>query len=143
MKKRTTTNPKRRLQDAPNSLEQRDHLYELAVRVSYGGNPVHKLNPGDFDLSPPSTPRPNKTLCDGANICKRADALALLREGIRRGLIRIQERKGWPQNVWAVTNDGITLEGQLDNQETGSYHGYPMLQDEPLSEVVITRWNQE
>ena len=141
MNKRTTTNPKRRLRDVAN-LPTQEEREDLAERASYVGNPVHKRNPGDYGLSPPSAPRQNKTLCDGANIFVRADAWALLREGIRRGLISVQERNGWPQNVWAVTEDEIALEAQLDNEEIGSYHGYPMLPDEPLRDVVIERWNQ-
>ena len=32
---------------------ERARLEELANRAAYGGNPQHKLNPGDFGLSPP------------------------------------------------------------------------------------------
>ncbi len=141
MKKRTTTNPKRQLRDIPNLPAQQQTLHELAERVAYGGNPAHKRNPGDFNLNPPSAPRLNKTLCDGARIFRRAEALSLLQEGVRRGLISVQEQNGWPKNVWAVTEDGMAVEGILENQEIGSYHGYPMLLDEPLREEVIKRWN--
>jgi len=61
---------------------------------------------------------------------------------MRHGLISIQERNGWPQNVWSVTDDGIPLEAQLDNEETGSYHGYPMLPDEPLCKEILVRWEE-
>jgi hypothetical protein len=37
-----------------------------------------------------------------AEIFTRRDAQSLLREGARRGLVSMQERDGWPQNVWAV-----------------------------------------
>jgi hypothetical protein len=141
MNKRTTTNPKRRLRNVMNLPIQAERD-SLAARANYGGNPVHKRNPGDFNLIPPSAPRQNKTLCDGANIFRRTDALELLRQGIQRGLISEQERNGWPQNVWAVTEEGVALESQLDNEEIGSYHGYPMLSDEPLADDVVERWNQ-
>ena len=141
MPKRRTGNPKRRLCDAPASPQRQQELAEIAQRATYAGNPVHKRNPGDFGLTPPSHPRLDKTLCDGAGIVERAVAQALLREGICRGLISVQERNGWPQNVWAVTDGGMPLEAALENAETGAYHGYPLLVDDPLYEVLLTRWN--
>ncbi len=47
---------------------------------------------------------------------------------------------GFPKNVWVVTEDGIPLEAQLENQETGVYHGYPMPLDDPFREKVLERW---
>ncbi|HET6385596.1 MAG TPA: hypothetical protein VFJ58_19565 [Armatimonadota bacterium] len=137
MKRRTL---KRQLQSEPADAEMAG-LESLASRARYGGNPHHKRNPGDFGLTPPSQPRVAATLCDGASIFTRASAAALLREGIWRGLISVQKHNGWPQNVWAVTPDGIPLEAQLENQEVGSYHGYPMAASEPLRDHVIERWN--
>jgi hypothetical protein len=115
----------------------------MAERVTYGGNPEHKRNPGDFGLNPPSLPRQGKTLCDGANIFSRTDALSVLRQGIRQGLVSVQERGPWPQNIWAVTPSGIALEAMLENRMTGAYHGYPLLDDDPLTAQVLERWRQE
>ena len=115
---------------------------DLATRATYGGNPEHKKNPGDFKLSPPTRPRPDKSLCDGVSIFKRADAEALLKAGIRRGLVSEQYRGNWPQNVWSVTEGGVPVEGQLENEEIGSYHGYPMQTDDPLWDAVIERWRE-
>lgn len=39
-----------------------NHLAKLASQVKYGGNPEHKRNPGNFGLTPPSGPRPGKSL---------------------------------------------------------------------------------
>ena len=140
MRKRTAVNPKRRLQAPEISLSEMESLADLASRASYGGNPEHKRNPGDFGLTPPSSPREGKTLCDDAEIFKRAEARALLKEGLRRGLVSVQKRNGWPQNVWAVSENGTALEAQLENAATGQYHGYPMLYDDPLRLEVIARW---
>jgi hypothetical protein len=134
---RKSFNPKRRIRPLPIVKE---FLTTLAKRVHYGGNPEHKMNPGDFGLEPPSSPRPDKTLCDGTGIFERSKAVALLREGIRRGLISVQERDGLPQNVWAVTADGIPLEAQLENQATATYHGYPMPPSDPLGPEIVKRW---
>jgi hypothetical protein len=137
MKRRTTFNPKRRFGapfDSPNEFQ------ELSERVRYGGNPEHKRNPGDFGLDPPIAPRPAKTLCDDAGIHRRQTAEDLLRTGIRRGLISAKKVNGWPKNVWVVTDEGVPLEAQLENQETGTYHGYPMPLDDPFRERILERW---
>lgn len=110
-------------------------------QVSYGGNAEHKRNPGDFGLPPPYGPRPGKTLCDGVNIFQRAVALRLLREGIRRGLISEQKRGNFPKNIWAVTTEGVPLEAALDNEVTGSYHGYPIPKDDEFGKKVVKKWN--
>jgi hypothetical protein len=106
--------------------------------MRYNGNPEHKRNPGDFGLTPPSGPRPGKTLCGQVEIYSRAEALALLKAGVRRGTFSAQERDGWPQNVWAVTEKGEPLEAQLEGQ--GTYHGYPMPAADPFREKVLERW---
>lgn len=119
----------------------REQLNAWAAQVTYGGNAEHKRNPGDFGLTPPLGPRLGKTLCDGAGIVTKVVALGLLREGIRRGLVSEQMRGSFPQNVWAVAADGTPLEAALDNQTTGSYHGYPMRPDEGFAKKVIEKWN--
>lgn len=117
-----------------------EQLATLRKLVSYGGNAEHKKNPGDFGLSPPYGPRRGKTLCDGVRIFHRAVALKLLREGIRRGLVSEQKRGDFPQNIWAVTTDGVPLEAALDNQLAGSYHGYPIPKDDELGKKVVKKW---
>ena len=115
-------------------------LVSLGKRVVYCGNPVHKKNPGDFGLTPPSGPRPGKTLCDIANIFEKAIASRLLQEGARRGLVSRQFQGEWPQNIWAVNDDGTALEAQLENRDTGAYHGYPLLPTDPFVELVTEQW---
>jgi hypothetical protein len=70
----------------------------------------------------------------------RERKLWALRQGVRRGLVSIQERQGWPQNVWAVAPNSIPLEAMLENPAAGAYHGYPMLKDDPLADEVLERW---
>ena len=83
MRNRTGVNTKRCISDdiVPEALEM------LVQRVSYGGNPEHKRNPGDFGLTPPSQPRPDKSLCDDVGIFSKATAAQLLKDGIRRGVV--------------------------------------------------------
>ncbi|MEW6303832.1 MAG: hypothetical protein AB1705_10200 [Verrucomicrobiota bacterium] len=134
--KRKAFNPKRRIA----SSIDRTQLEALANRVRYGGNPEHKRNPGDFGLTPPFLPRPDKTLCDLVGIFRRAEAERLLREGIRQGLVSQWGGAGFPQNVWAVTEEGFPLEAQLENAGNGTYHGYPMPEDDAFREQVIEKW---
>ena len=114
---------------------------DIAKQISYGGNPEHKKNPGDFGLTPPRNPRPGKSLCDVVGIFSRRCALNCLQSGLHRGLISEQSNGGWPQNIWSVTEDGHPLEAQLENPATGAYHGYPMPPSDPLAAEVVIQWN--
>jgi len=134
---RSTFNPKRRIRTAAPD----DDLADLTKRVKYTGSPYHKRNPGDFGLSPPSQPRPHKTLCDDmTDITTVKESLRLLRRGVSKGLISEQTRGGFPQNVWAVTEDGVPLEAQLTNREKGVYHGYPMPSTDNFRDEVLRHW---
>ena len=134
--RRNTFNPKRRLATRPPGAD----LEHLSSIVNYGGNPEHKRNPGDFGLTPPSSPRADKTLCDGVRIFRREMALDLLRKGVLLGMLSAQTRNGFPQYIWAVTDDGEPLEAQLENQTTGTYHGYPMPLNDPFRQTVLDAW---
>jgi len=114
----------------------------LAESVQYGGNPEHKRNPGDFKRDPPASPRSAKSLCDTVEIFKREKALNYLREGLRKGMISINEKNGWPQNIWALDENGRPLEAQLENQETGTYHGYPLPESDPFAQKVVEEWEK-
>jgi hypothetical protein len=113
------------------SREQRD---QLARSVRYQGSPFHKRYPADYGF-PEVKPRPDKTLCDADRALSLPEAQALLAEGVRRGMISVQFRNGWPQNIWAV-KEGIVYESQLQNQVLGEYHGYPMNLDVAFARVV-------
>lgn len=113
---------------------------DLIKNAKYGGNPEHKKNPGDFGLTPPSSPRTAKSLCDTVDIFTRKIAISYIKDGLRKGMISAQMKGQWPQNIWAVTSDGIPLEAQLENPESGVYHGYPMPESDPFSHEVIKEW---
>jgi len=135
MNKRTF-DPKRRICTTVDP----DVLKKIAGSIRYGGNPRHKRNPGDFNLVPPSQPRLNATLCDVVNIFSRHEAERLLRAGVERGLISVQKRNGYPQNIWSVTGDGYPLEAQLENKINGTYHGYPMPENDAFRDEVLDLW---
>jgi hypothetical protein len=139
MRKRRGYNPKRRLALADTWSKER--LTEFAEQFRYGGNPEHKSQPSDFCLSPPMNPRPGKTLCDKVRQFTKADAIELVRAGFKRGMVSIQERGGWPQNVWSVLEDQV-FEAQLENRGQGVYHGYPMPSDDDFRQLVFREWNR-
>ena len=133
---RSTFNPKRKIRPAADLND----LADLAKRVKYTGSPYHKRNPGDFGLTPPSQPRQDKILCDITGITTVRESLRLLRRGVSKGLISEQTWGGFPQNIWAVTEDGIPLEAQLENREKGTYHGYPMPASDRFRDQVLRHW---
>jgi hypothetical protein len=47
---------------------------------------------------------------------------------------------GWPQHIWSVTARGAVLEAQLENAGLGTYHGYPLPENDPFVEAVRERW---
>lgn len=139
MQKRKTYNPKRRMRKESDP----NYLNRLAHSVHYGGNPEHKINPGDFGLTPPSLPQADKTKCDIVKVFLRKEAIGLLKEGVRKGLISEQVRNDYPQNIWVVTEEGWPLEAQLENVQKGVYHGYPMAETDPFREEVMAQWNKQ
>ena len=120
----------------------RSVLLDIASRVTYSGSPYHKRNAGDFGLTPPAQPRPDKMLCDDAGIVRVADAAHYLREGMRKGMVSEIDSHGYPRYVWAVTKDGIVLEATRTNAGLGEYHGYPLFEPDPFRDVVLDRWSR-
>ncbi len=138
MRRRSGYNPKRRMAtaDALTSAERAG----LAAVVAYGGNPEHKRSPGDYGLTPPVSPRPAKTLCDGERAILKSEALALLQAGLRKGTMSAAPSQAWPQNIWAVSDAGDVFEAQLENATQGTYHGYPMPEDDDFRAIVLKEW---
>lgn len=136
MRRRSGFNPKRSIAE----LADTEGPVKLSARISYGGNPEHKRNRGDFGLSPAASPRPDKTLCDGAKILVKAAATELLKKGAAVGLMSKQMRGEFPQNIRAVTGEGTPMEAQLENNSKGVYHGYPMPETDPFRDEVLRCW---
>ena len=131
-------NNKRRIQESPDSKE----LSRLAEQVEYGGNPDHKKWGGNFGLIRRASPRPATTLCEDVGVSTKEQALALLQEGAKRGLVSEQIWEGFPQNIWAVTHDGHPLEAQLENRSQGIYHGYPVSEADPFRRTILNHWGE-
>lgn len=117
-------------------------IARLVESVSYSGSPYHKRNPGDYGLTPPQQPRPDATLCDDVNISSKSEAEKLLRAGVEKNLISVQEENNFPRKIWSVTDGGHPLEARLENQGNGTYHGYPMAKSDPFHDEVLARWKE-
>ena len=57
-------------------------------------------------------------------------------------MVSERRRGDWPQNVWAVDEEGVVYEGQLGNLEMGEYHGYPMKQDDGFAGFIRAEWKR-
>ena len=123
-------------------VPEKGFLEELSVKVHYVGSPYHKRGPGDFKLTPPAQPRPDKTLCDAVGIDRRSEAEKWLKEGILRGMISPIMQDGFPKHVWAVTDDGVVLEASYNNEGPGNYHGYPLFKPDPFRQIVLKSWHE-
>ena len=115
----------------------------MIASATYEGSPQHKRNPGDFGLTPPSSPRPQKTLCDEAGIFRRADATALFKSAIDAGLVSEQQTgEGFPKQLWVVDDDGRVFELMYGGSRTGCYHGYPIRKSDPLFDQIRDAWSE-
>ena len=138
MPKRQGNNPKRRIASKNECMSEM--LDEYVKQAQYTGSAHHKRNPADYGFHPPANPRPNKSLCDASRPVRLADARSLFREGIKRGMISVYPEGGLPKYVWAVDSDGRVYEAKRD-QNSSSYHGYELGDEDAMRKMVITEWN--
>jgi hypothetical protein len=128
----------RALREPRLTLAEQRRLLDEAV---YEGSPLHKRSPGDFGLTPPAAPRPDKTLCDEARVATRAEADALLRGAILGGLVSEGlGGPGFPKQLWVVRDDGQVFELMYGGSRLGAYHGYPIRRADPLFDEITERW---
>ena len=140
MPKRQGNNPKRRL--APRGELDAEDLRRVAREARYTGSAHHKSKLGDYGFTPPTSPRPSKSLCDGRRIVCIREAGTLFRQGLSRGMVSRYAEGGFPKYVWAVDQDGEVYEAKVGG-DGRSYHGYALNADgeRDLCRWVITEWN--
>jgi hypothetical protein len=130
---------KREIRATPLTEEEKSVLRTRAV---YEGNPFHKRNPGDFGLTPPAAPRPDKTLCDEADIFKKALAIDLLARAIERGIVSEIVVEGFPKQMWVVDEHDHVFEAMYGGAQLGYYHGYPIRQSDALHAKIFAIWKE-
>lgn len=115
----------------------------LLENSSYEGSPLHKRNPGDFGLTPPASPRPDKTLCDTAGVLTLQKAKQLLESAIKKGIASEScLAQHYPTSLWVVDGDHV-LEARYGGSQVGYYHGFPIPKDQSLYELIRNLWSQE
>ena len=119
-----------------------DELARMETMAMYRPSPYHKSDSSAAGLQSAPTPRPDKTICDRPTSGSARNAVELLKSGFRRGMVSERRRGDWPQNVWAVDEEGVVYEAQLGNLETGEYHGYPMKQDDSFAGFIRDEWKR-
>jgi hypothetical protein len=115
----------------------------LKEHASYEGSPHHKRNPGDFGLTPPAAPRPDKTLCDEAGVFSRTEADRLFRQAVEAGLVSVAATPdGYPKRLWVVDDEDRVFEAMYGGSRTGCYHGYPVRRSNPQHRAVLEAWRR-
>lgn len=132
--RRRSDNDKRRLMSSPT-----DDLIQAKLNtVSYEGSSKHKRHPHLFGLPPFDGHRGDATLCDDAGFepARMSEVPTLIQRGIRAGLIGHTGRI-----LWTVSNDGWIFEARETNRDTDQFHGYPILPEEAIAQLVFDRFS--
>ncbi|WP_345879136.1 hypothetical protein [Sphingomonas sp. T9W2] len=121
-------------------MEARDALME---RVRYVGSANHKLRAGDYGFQPSHNPRPSKSPCDAVRAVLRAEASALMMNGIRRGMVSRFADGALPKYIWAIDDAGDVFEAKAKPERETDYHGYRLGDDEfELRAYLVKEWKR-
>lgn len=133
-RRRKSDNEKRRLMIGPTD----DLMRAKLNTVSYEGSSKHKRHPHLFGLPPFAGHRGDATLCDDAGFgpSRMSEVPALIQRGIRAGLIGHTGRI-----LWTVSNDGWIFEARETNCDKAQFHGYPILPEEAIAQLVFDRFS--
>jgi hypothetical protein len=107
--------------------------------VTYVGSALHKRHPADYGFQPPVNPRPWKSLCDAKRVILKAEAEALLRQGVVLGLFSDFPDDGAPKYIWSVDAEGEVYEAKIDSN---GYHGYRLEKDDDFRPLVLKEWTR-
>lgn len=94
---------------------------EVAARVTYTGNAVHKSYPSP--AGPPAL-RADKAKCAHYDPEQWLEIVEALRTAIRARYVR-GFSGAFPDRAWVWIND-VLHEARLTNEGTGDYHGFPI-----------------
>lgn len=133
---RQGNNPKRRV--VPFEEIDKGILDQLLSSTKYVGSGHHKRYPLDYGFER-TNPIPTKSLCDMHKPLKLGDAKSLLEAGIKKGMVS-DLSGGLPKYIWSVDSDGIVYEAKTDQNARGSYHGYPLENDNVVRDYILSEW---
>lgn len=64
----------------------------------------------------------------------------MLKEGLRRSMVP-PGATGLPSSVWAVDDaTGEVYEARVTNPHSAEYHGFPVLDTDPLKREIVNKW---
>ena len=136
-RKRQGNNPKRRIASLGElTLE----VLNCLSKARYVGSAHHKSKFADYHFSPPTNPRPDKSLCDGIRTIKKSEAVELFQNGISREMVSKHLIDGLPKYIWAVDSDEEAYESVI-SKGTTEYHGYQLEPDDTMRSLIIEEWN--
>lgn len=138
MRKRQSNRPERRFID-PDAITTAERE-ALCHRLRYVGAAYHKRSPGDYRFTPPSNPRPTKSLCDDKRVILKEQALQLFRDGVRKSMISALSASGVSKYVWAVDQNGDAYEAKTHPNHEISYHGYRLGEDDNMRDIILREW---
>ena len=133
---RPGNNPKRRV--VPIDEIDKGIVEQLLTSVEYVGSGHHKQHPSDYGFGR-TNPRPTKSLCDIHKPIKLGDAKSLLETGIKKGMVS-DLSGGLPKYIWCVDADEIVYEAKTDRNANGSYHGYPLENENVVRDYILSEW---
>jgi hypothetical protein len=137
---RAGNNPKRRIVEAGRLTPE--ERAKLATGLSYVGSGHHKRYPADYRLTPPVSPRPWKSICDGIRIIPKEEASQLIYKGIINGMFSEIRENGGPKYVWSVDDQDEAYEAKTDPNKPGEYHGYRLEEEDAMRDQVRKIWKQ-
>lgn len=146
-KNRAANNPDRRVAP-PGAVDDAD-VERFLSQLRYEGRATHKLHSGDYRFEPPANPGARKSVCDQKRAVNLAEAQALLKTGIRRGMLSKFTENGVPKDVWAVDEQGEVYEAKCDPLEVArnpgrriGYHGYRLDREDSSWRYITDEWER-
>lgn len=137
---REGNNPKRRIAELDTlTPEERQ---KLSADLIYVGSGHHKRFPANYGFSPPVSPRPSKSICDGIRIILQDEAEQLLRSGVSKGMFSELSEHDFPKYVWSVDNNGEAYEAKTNPNNPGKYYGYRLEEEDAMRERVQKIWKR-
>lgn len=110
------------------------------LEVRYIGSGHHKRNPADYHFDR-ANPRPTKSLCDANRVITLVEAQDLIKSGISKKMFSSFQEDGLPKYIWSVSDVGEVFEAKTHPNTLGMYHGYPLEDEDDMSDYISKIWS--
>jgi len=115
----------------------------LACKARFSPYAKHKRNPSAYGLKAWAGGQEDPSYCDdhaGFHSGDLARAGMLLKRGILAGLWGDKLKKGDPNRLWSVDDNGWIYEAQITNPGYALYHAYPVQPTEAIARKILARY---